>query len=128
MVPLTPLWHKTIRDICYNMVEKMQAEVFIRNLIKTRGSQEPDSLTWFKCLSRAINLTISCLTILTQEDFSRTIIRIISAIESFFHLLVFKILAENCKKETRHFSSFKGNNSYKESPDNFDPWRLLKAL
>ena len=54
-------------------------------------------------------------------------IRIISAIESFFlSFIVFKILAENIIK-TR-FSSFKGNNSYKESSDNFDPFETFVGL
>ena len=65
---------------------------------KTRGSQEPESLTWLKSLYfKGNKLTTNCPTILTQEDFGRTIIRIISAIESFFlSIIVFKILAENC--------------------------------
>ena len=52
------------------------------------------------CLSKTMNLTKSYPTILTQGDLSRTIIRIISVIESFFlSIIVFKILAENCKKK-----------------------------
>ena len=50
------------------------------------------------------------------------IITVISLIENIFlSIIVFKILAENCKKKTHHFSLFKGNNSYKESSDNFFP-------
>ena len=74
------------------------------------------------CLSR------SNTTILTQEDFGRNYLRIILAIEIFFlSIIVFKILAENCKKK-RHFSPFKGNNSYKESSDNFYPWGLVGLI
>ena len=55
------------------------------------------------------------------------IIRIISAIESFIlSVIVFTILAENCK--TSNFLPLKGNNSYMESSDNFDPEETVVGL
>ena len=56
------------------------------------------------------------------------VIRIILSIKSFILsiIIVFKILAENEKKS--HVSPLKGNNSYMESSDNFDPWETFADL
>ena len=72
------------------------------------------------CLSKATNLTSSCPTFWLNKILLGLIKRIISAIESFCLSIVVRKL-----KRIFIFFPFKSNNSYKESSDSCNPWRLL---
>ena len=95
---------------------------------KTRGSQEPESLTnliFFPFKGNNSNKELS--DNLTQRNLIVLILQIISSIENYFlSIIIIKILAENCKKH--HFSPFKDNNSNKKSFDNFNPMQTFVSL
>ena len=92
---------------------------------QTRGFQEPDDHLVEFCLSKAIYLTSSCPTILTQEVVGGAYHK--DHFNNWKFLLIYHSFQDIEWKllKKKSFFPFKGNNSYKESSDNFHPWRLL---
>ena len=86
----------------------------------TRGSQEPESLTWLNfCFSRAMTLTWSCLGRTYHEDYF---------INWKFHSICYSFDIDWKLQKKCNFSSLKGNIPYMESSDNFDPWTTFVGL